>query len=158
MNKQSLNSFAETLKDLGYIQLTADSYSNSLIMGLYDDDRMERARVVVNPLSSTVIIESGNQSFVYGALSDSLKKAKELAETKVVRNLSEEELSAARLVREVRTLRLAPDEKLAIIVKDGSDSEQLQSLHEFVLRWLGEKDSRKVMIMMGDIEMVKVKQ
>jgi hypothetical protein len=73
--------------------------------------------------------------------------------------IPEEDIEAARMIREVKTIRLKPEDRLAIVVKSEEiNRSSLDGLRKAMLRWLGEKNSNRVVVLVGDIELTKVRK
>lgn len=78
----------------------------------------------------------------------------------------EKDLEVGRLIKEVKTVRLRPDDRLLVSLKEESLPENLQdrrnalnSFRESLLNWIGEKSNPgRVMIVIGDIDLQKVRK
>lgn len=100
--------------------------------------------------------------YVIGGLWNGFKRLKDLdqeifAEDNAIMR-DPENVRAARLIHEVRTIRLGPDDKLLIQVNEDvySDNYALQNLANVVGRWLGDKGLHRAIILGKDVEFIGV--
>ena len=148
-NDEALTYFRNNVLDVGFTEtdgvLTKKGTNNSTIT------------VTIDQLG--VKIKSANESagltWMFGSLEGDLDDAfeqvkklddKVLAADNEVAN-DPENIRAARLIHEVRTLNLGPNDKLVVIVDDDVDSDQMRKCSEAMQRWVGDKGAHRVMVM-----------
>lgn len=152
--------FKEGLLDLGFIQIGIPDHSGQYVYAMYDENRIEKIRVK-EEVEGAVTVEGFGGVNAYGKRELAYAHIEDLANDVEIDVLTDEELKAAsRLIREVKTLTLRPDEKLLVTLRDPDgiiDRTALNNLREHLLRWLGEKDARKIMMVVADVELTKVK-
>lgn len=155
----NIETVSKKLRDIGLVQVSTFEHANSAHFGYYDVSKLERLRVTLyNSRDQYAHIYFGKQEFVLKEEDKILQKVLECINQLSGDPVSEEDLEAARLVREVRTLRLAPEDKLLIRVRDkGMSKKALEKLTDMVLHWLGEKNSGRVLLVAGEVELTKVK-
>lgn len=162
--EEKIKKLMEELSARGFVLVGVPEISGgSMIAVYYDADNFERIHVRANVANNISVIRSGQIEHITKQHEDVLSKVDSLLAGLPAREEVEptpEDLEAARLVREVRTLRLTEKDRLVLILKDLDvleDRVLIENLRNAVERWLGEKNSRKVMIMAGDVQITKLR-
>lgn len=59
---------------------------------------------------------------------------------------SQENIKAARMVQEVRTLSLSPNDRLLVVVRDNASHLEMYEVGNLFSQWLGDKGHNRVMV------------
>lgn len=135
-----------------------------VILTLHDERDMEIARAEIREGNNTLSLTSGLSTQVVTLTSDDIEGviiqfADNATENAQKIEISDADLEAARLIHEVKTVRLKPEDRLVVTVnQEGVDSRMLDNLRNALLRWIGEKNSNRVMVLVGDIDITKVRK
>jgi ATP phosphoribosyltransferase regulatory subunit HisZ len=157
------NDLESQLFKLNFTLVGVPEYTGSKTIYAYSDEQgLEAVRVTYDHSDKTVTASSGKRSFTSTLDSDLIiQNVLELIEeVDKIDPPTEDDLKAAKLIREVKTLRLRPQDRLAVVIKNHEElnltAKTLNDLRETMLRWIGEKNSGRVMILLGDIELTKI--
>lgn len=118
----------------------------------------EGGKVVVHA-SQTAPDCTSSRRFIFGNLNAAFKKLVDLDSELFIGDNREmagqDNIKAARMIHELRTLTLGNDDKLLVLAKDHLDQVDMESLAACLSRWVGDKGLHKVLVVKG-VEMVKI--
>ena len=156
--EEAFENFQNQLLDLAYTQV-------DLVFGKFSKDKSRSITVLVTDQNLDIRVQTrkdGHYSgYTFGSLEAGLNKLKQLDDQIFSKENADmwdpESVRAARMIHEIRTLTLGPDDKLVVSVKDDVGMDGLRALSDGISRWLGDKGHHRVIVMKG-ADIVKIER